>query len=154
MKSQVQKISEDLKLLRHETQLNHFAVDMASQKRASVPLSGPTLLNLIDMEIFRSQREYRRIQENLRWSIDQFCRKHLRESEQPVSQPTARFPGRKSKLQAMGDTTLLCPVYGCETEGGVLFTKPSATTLGEHNAQFQTCRVSAKEFCSAVTKAT
>ena len=67
---------------------------------------------------------------------------------------TLRWFGRKSKLQAMGDTTLLCPVYGCETEGGVLFTKPSATTLGEHNAQFQTCPVSAKEFCSAVTKAT
>jgi hypothetical protein len=61
-----------------------------------------------------------------------------------------------SKIQALGNTALLCPVYACETEGGVLFvaTKPATTTLDEHLAQFQTCPVVAQEFCSALTKAT
>jgi hypothetical protein len=61
-----------------------------------------------------------------------------------------------SKIQALGNTSLLCSVYGCETEGGVLFmaTKPDMTTLSEHLAQFQTCPIGAQEFCSSVTKAT
>jgi hypothetical protein len=61
-----------------------------------------------------------------------------------------------SKIQVLGNTALLCPVYGCEIEGGVLFvaTKPDMTTLDEHLAQFQTCPVAAQEFCSALTKAT
>ena len=61
-----------------------------------------------------------------------------------------------SKLQAMGNTAHLCPVYGCETEGGVLFmgTKPSTITLSEHIAQFQTCPIAANDFCTSLTKAT
>jgi hypothetical protein len=61
-----------------------------------------------------------------------------------------------SKIQAQGNTTHLSPVYGCETEGGVLFmaTKPATTTLSEHIAQFQTCPIAAKDFCSSLTKAT
>ena len=61
-----------------------------------------------------------------------------------------------SKIQALGNTAHLCPVYGCETEGGVLFmaTKPSTTTLSEHIAQFQTCPVRGEDFCSTMTKAT
>jgi hypothetical protein len=60
------------------------------------------------------------------------------------------------KIQAMGSTSLLCPVYGCETERGLLFVamKPGATTLSEHLAQFQTCPIAAKDFCSTMTKAT
>jgi hypothetical protein len=61
-----------------------------------------------------------------------------------------------SKIQALGNTAYLCPVYNCETEGGVLFmaTKPNTTTLSEHIAQFQTCPIAAQEFCSTLTKAT
>jgi hypothetical protein len=61
-----------------------------------------------------------------------------------------------SKIQALGNTALLCPVYGCETEGGVLFmaTTISTTTLSEHIEQFHTCPISAKDFCSTVTNAT
>ena len=60
-----------------------------------------------------------------------------------------------SKLQAMGNTAHLAPVYGCETEGGVLFmaTTPSMTTLSEHIAQFKTCPIGAQKFCSMATKA-
>jgi hypothetical protein len=61
-----------------------------------------------------------------------------------------------SKLQAMGDTAYLSPVYGCETEGGILFmaTKPSTTTLSEHIVQFRTCPIVANDFCISLTKAT
>ena len=61
-----------------------------------------------------------------------------------------------SKLQAIGDTAYLAPVYGCETEGGILFvgTKPSTTTLSEHVTLYQTCPIAAQDFCSTVTNAT
>jgi hypothetical protein len=61
-----------------------------------------------------------------------------------------------AKLKALGNTAHLCPVYDCETEGGILFmaTKPGTSTLGEHIAQFQTSPIAAQEFCSALTKAT
>jgi len=61
-----------------------------------------------------------------------------------------------SKLQAMGDTAYLAPVYGCETEGGILFmgTKPSTTTLSNHIVHFQTCPIAANDFCTSLTKAT
>jgi hypothetical protein len=61
-----------------------------------------------------------------------------------------------SKLQAIGDTAYLAPVYGCETEGGILFvgTKPSTTTLSDHISQFQTCPIAANDFCTSLTKAT
>ena len=61
-----------------------------------------------------------------------------------------------SKLQALGSAAHLCPVYGCETEHGVLFmaTKPSTVTLSEHIALYQTCPIAAQDFCSTVTNAT
>ena len=61
-----------------------------------------------------------------------------------------------SKLQAIGDTAYLAPVYGCETEGGILFmgTKPSTTTLSNHIVHFQTCPIAANDFCTSLTKAT
>ena len=84
--------------------------------------------------------------------------------EEPVivmvkAYPLHTYPDARlvhSKIQAMGNTAHLCPVYGCETEGGVLFmaTKPNTTTLSEHIAQFQTCPIAAREFCSTLTKAT
>ena len=73
--------------------------------------------------------------------------------------PLHTYPNARlvhTKIQALGNSALLCPVYGCETEGGVLFmaTKPSVTTLSEHITQFQTCPIAVKDFCSTVTKAT
>jgi hypothetical protein len=33
-------------------------------------------------------------------------------------------------------------------------TKPDTNTLSQHIAQFQTCPIAAKDFCSSLTKAT
>jgi hypothetical protein len=73
--------------------------------------------------------------------------------------PLHTYPNARlvhTKIQALGNSALLCPVYGCETEGGILFmaTKPATTTLSEHIAQFQTCPIAANDFCSTLTKAT
>ena len=61
-----------------------------------------------------------------------------------------------AKVQDFGETEHLCPVYGCETEGGVLYvaTTSRTSTLSQHILEFQTCPIAAQAFCSLMTKAT